>query len=90
MDRHRVHRRSCPSALPDLVVWALRRTNCRRVLADGSELEVSTYKCLVEWFGEWKAIEVVANDGQFPPLGVVLLVGHHLHIDYVSGTVTVT
>ena len=50
-------------------------------LADGSVLQLDTYYCFLEWFGQWKSIEVIANQGQFPLLGVGLLVGHSLHID---------
>ena len=58
-------------------------------LADGSEVQLDTYTCLLEWFGEWRRIEVVANQGQFPLLGVGLLLDHALHIDYRAKTITV-
>lgn len=51
-------------------------------LADGSDLQLDTHTCLIEWFDEWKRIEVVANQGQYPLLGVGLLLDHDLHIDY--------
>jgi clan AA aspartic protease len=57
-------------------------------LADGSEVELETYLCLLEWFGTWKAIETVAADGQNPLLGVGLLLGHELRIDYRARTMT--
>ena len=44
----------------------------------------------LEWLGQWKRIEVIANQGQFPLLGVGLLMGHSLHIDYQANTVLVT
>lgn len=59
-------------------------------LADGSDIELDTYTCLVEWFGAWKRIETIANAGQFPLLGVGLLQGHELHIDYRAGTLTLS
>jgi clan AA aspartic protease len=59
------------------------------VLADGSEVDVKTCKCLVEWFGQWRSIEVVANDGQFPLLGIALLLGRDLRIDYRGLVLTV-
>jgi clan AA aspartic protease len=58
-------------------------------LADGSQTQMDTYLCLVEWFGEWKTIEVIANQGRFPLLGVGLLLDHELHIDYRAKTVMV-
>src|SRR5262245_24706830 len=39
-------------------------------LANGSDIQLDTYTCLVEWFDEWRRIEVVANEGQYPLLGV--------------------
>ena len=59
----------------------------KAVLADGSQIKVDTYFCLVEWFGKWKNVEVVANQGRFPLLGVGLLLGHDLHIDYQAKTI---
>jgi len=35
-------------------------------LADGSDVQLDTYTCLLEWFGELKRIEVVANEGHYP------------------------
>jgi clan AA aspartic protease len=57
-------------------------------LADGSDVQLDTYTCLVEWFDEWKRIEVVVNDGQFPLLGIGLLLDRDLHIDYRAKTIT--
>jgi clan AA aspartic protease len=62
----------------------------RAALADGSEVDLNAYTCLLDWFGEWKQIEVIANEGQFPLLGVGLLLDHELHIDYQSKTLSVT
>ncbi len=59
-------------------------------LADGSVITLQAYVCLVEWFGVWKQIETVANTGQFPLLGVGLLQGHELSIDYRVGTLMLT
>ena len=61
----------------------------RAVLADGSEIGLETFTCLLQWFGEWRRIEVIANEGQYPLLGVTLLQGHALHIDYRTGTISV-
>ena len=35
----------------------------KAALADGSEIQLDTYTCLFDWFGEWKRIEVIANQG---------------------------
>lgn len=52
------------------------------ILADGSQIELRTYTCHVSWFGEDRRLEVVANDGDFPLLGVGLLLGLELRVNY--------
>ena len=61
----------------------------KAILADGSEVALKTYACLIDWFGEERYLEVVANDGEYPLLGVGLLVGHDLRISYRSGEITI-
>ncbi len=61
----------------------------KAILADGSEVALKTYACLIDWFGEQRDLEVVANDGEYPLLGVGLLLGHDLHISYRSGEITI-
>lgn len=58
------------------------------VLADGSLTELSTYSCSINWFGSTRRLEVIANDGDFPLLGVGLLLGLHLQVDYLNGTLS--
>ena len=52
------------------------------VLADGSQIELRTYSCVIEWFGNKRNLEVIANDGECPLLGVGLLLGLELRVDY--------
>lgn len=52
------------------------------ILADGSQIALSTYSCLIEWFGNTKSLEIIANDGDCPLLGVGLLLGLELRVDY--------
>ena len=61
----------------------------RAGLADGSEVELDTFTCILDWFGESRSIEVLANQGQFPLLGVGLLLDRELHVDYRGKTLTV-
>lgn len=61
----------------------------KAILADGSEVALKTYACLIDWFGEQRHLEVVANDGEFPLLGVGLLLGRDLHVSYRSGSITI-
>ncbi len=51
-------------------------------LADGSQIALSTYSCEIEWFGNFKPLEIIANDGKCPLLGVGLLLGLELRINY--------
>lgn len=54
------------------------------VLADGSQVELSTYHCQLEWFDRVRDLEVIANTGQTPLLGVGLLLAKELRIDYTN------
>ena len=54
------------------------------VLADGSQVELSTYHCQLNWFGRVKDLEVIANSGQTPLLGVGLLLAKERRVDYTN------
>lgn len=58
------------------------------ILADGQLVELETYSCFLDWFGKTYRTQVVANDGQMPLLGTVLLAGRKLFIDYDSAKLT--
>ena len=49
---------------------------------------LEVYSCLIEWFGRVQQIDVIANTGTSPLIGVGLLQGHRLTIDYVARTLT--
>jgi clan AA aspartic protease len=51
-------------------------------LADGTQVVLETFSCVIEWFGEDRKIEVVENDGNLSLLGVGLLRDRKLVIDY--------
>jgi clan AA aspartic protease len=59
------------------------------ILADGSEIALQRFACLVDWFGERRELEVVANDGDYPLLGVGLLVERELNISYRTGVISI-
>jgi hypothetical protein len=42
----------------------------------------------VEWFGTWTQIEIIANNGPIPLLGVGFLLGHELNVNYRTQVVT--
>jgi clan AA aspartic protease len=58
-------------------------------LGDGSSKVLRTYSCSMEWFGLEQQIEVVANDGGLPLLGVGLLRERKLTVDYAANTLSV-
>jgi clan AA aspartic protease len=58
------------------------------VLADGSQMELETYTCKILWFERERSLEVIANDGEVPLLGVGLLLGKELRIDYTNLTLS--
>ena len=58
-------------------------------LADGKAVLLETFGCWLNWFNEERPVEVIANDGKFPLLGIGLLVGRRLVIDYGQLTVTI-
>jgi clan AA aspartic protease len=57
-------------------------------LADGREVLLETYSCVLQWFGEDRDVEVVANEGRFPLLGIELLRDRRLTVDYSAGTLS--
>ncbi|MBM81105.1 MAG: hypothetical protein CMJ78_10985 [Planctomycetaceae bacterium] len=52
------------------------------ILADGSKTVYPTCTCLMDWFGDVRRLEVVANEGTYPLLGVGLLLGLELCVNY--------
>ena len=39
-------------------------------LADGTQVVLDTFSCVIDWFGQERVVEVVENDGNLPLLGV--------------------
>ena len=58
------------------------------ILADGSKVSLEAFICHVEWFGQLKPAQVIANDGRWPLLGTELLAGHILTVDYMGRRVS--
>jgi clan AA aspartic protease len=77
-----------PSATVRIVDFP-RGPKVRGVLADGTVVVLETHLCELEWFGEWRSIEMIGSDGDHPLLGVGLLRGHELTIDYRAMTLRV-
>lgn len=57
----------------------------KATLADGTEVVLETFDCYIGWFGVQRAVEVIANDGRLPLLGIGLLRQRRLLVDYRSG-----
>jgi clan AA aspartic protease len=58
------------------------------ILADGGQVELATFTCYIDWFGNEYRTQVVANEGAHPLLGTMLLDGHDLAISYKRKIVT--
>jgi predicted aspartyl protease len=58
------------------------------ILADGTPTELDTYSCKIRWFERERHLEVMANEGETPLLGVGLLLGKDLRIDYANLTLS--
>lgn len=79
-------------ALPAAVIGELSLPVDQEVetrLADGSTHRTMTYAAGVQWFGNLVRAEVVSTQVPTPLLGVQLLVGRELRVDYASMTVSV-
>lgn len=57
-------------------------------LADGTTAVLETFQCVVEWFEGERAVEVIANNGRHPLLGIGMLKQRRLHIDYPARTLS--
>ena len=53
-------------------------------LADGTKVILETFGCEIAWFGQWRHVEAIANEGRLPLLGIGLLRGRKLIVDYQS------
>lgn len=51
-------------------------------LGDGTFVVLKTFTCLIDWLGQEIPVEVVANAGSFPLLGVGLLRMCKLTVDF--------
>lgn len=68
----------------------MKQSSAEAVLADGSTVQLETFACFFDWFGNSYETQIVASDGEYPLLGTMLLDGHRLEIDYGAKTVELT
>jgi clan AA aspartic protease len=66
----------------------LKSATVPAILADGTQVTLESYSCVLEWFGKRTKVEVVENDGQFPLLGIGLLRSRRLEVNYRASSVT--
>ncbi len=59
-------------------------------LADGKEVVLETFSCVLQWFGQERRIEAIESNGQCALLGTGLLHDRRLEIDYRLRTLTIT
>jgi clan AA aspartic protease len=76
---------------PQIALLGLSRASCiEALLADGQLVQLETFSCVIHWFGKVFRTQVVANDGEFPLLGTLLLAGRKLSINYETATLSLT
>ena len=74
-------------AIPRRQIERLRlkqASTTQAVLADGQVVDLETFTAYLDWFGKVYRTQVVANDGEFPLLGTMLLTRRKLMIDYTA------
>ena len=65
----------------------LKESSAEAMLADGNLVELETFACFFDWFGNSYETQIVANDGMYPLLGTMMLKGRRLIVDYNDLTV---
>jgi len=68
----------------------VKQSSAEAILADGHSVELETFACFLDWFGNSYETQIVASDGEYPLLGTMLLDGHRLEIDYRAKTIELT
>ena len=64
-----------------------KQSSAEAILADGRSVELETFACFLDWFGNTYETQVAASDGEYPLLGTMLLDGRRLDINYGTKTV---
>ncbi len=67
-----------------------KQSSAEAILADGRSVELETFACFPDWFGNTYETQIAAGDGEYPLLGTMLLDGHRLDISYAAKTVELT
>jgi clan AA aspartic protease len=80
-------------AIPREQIAALglsKQSSAEAILADGRSVELETFACFLDWFGNTYETQIAASDGEYPLLGTMLLDGRHLDIHYAAKSVEIT
>jgi clan AA aspartic protease len=67
-----------------------KESSAEAILADGRSVELETFACFLDWFGNTYETQIAASDGEYPLLGTVLLDGCRLDSNYSAKTVELT
>jgi clan AA aspartic protease len=67
-----------------------QQSSAEAILADGRSVELETFVCFLDWFGNTYETQIAASDGEYPLLGTMLLDGHRLDINYPQKSVEIT
>jgi predicted aspartyl protease len=68
----------------------VKQSSAEAILADGRAVELETFACFLDWFGNTYETQIAAGDGAYPLLGTMLLAGRRLDINYAAKTVELT
>jgi predicted aspartyl protease len=68
----------------------VKESSAEAILAVGRSVELETYACFLDWFGNTYETQIVASEGKYPLLGTILLDSHRLEIDYKAKTLELT
>ena len=67
-----------------------KQSSAEAILADGRAVELETFACFLDWFGNTYETQVAASEGEYPLLGTMLLNGRRLDINYAAKPVELT
>jgi clan AA aspartic protease len=65
-----------------------KQSSSEAILADGRCVELETFTCFLDWFGNTYETQIAASDGEYALLGTMLLDSRHLDIDYSARSVS--
>ncbi len=58
----------------------VKGSTAEAILADGQLVEMETFACFFDWFGNSYERQIAASEGEYPLLGTMLLDGRRLEL----------